>query len=196
MRRVAELLGQLRADGAKLLVLASPQAVLDAYALQPPGRVALIGLEAPILQAGAACDGGAVAAVVAAGSVRGRAFGQALRRARGAAAIHVEEWPLDAAAVAERVPVLIAAGVGALALTSPALSALRPAIAEAAGGALPVVEAGDVAAARVQRTLQHASLLSRRKRPGRLVVVSSNPASAAGRISASAAAARTAATRA
>jgi len=194
VRRVAELLGQLRADGAKILVLASPQAVLDAYALQPPGRVALIGLEAPILQAGAACDGGAVAAVVTAGSVRGRAFGQALRRARGASAIHVEEWPLDAAAVAERVPALLAAGVGALALTSPALSGLRSAIDAASGGALPVVEAGDVAAARVQRTLRHASLLSRRKRPGRLVVVSSNPASAAGRISASAAAARTAVT--
>ena len=193
MRRVAELLGRLRADGAKILVLASAQAVLDAYALQPPGRVALIGLEAPILQAGAACDGGAVAAVVTAGSVRGRAFGQALRRARGASSIHVEEWPLDAA-VAERVPALLAAGVGALALTSPALSGLRTAIDAASGGALPVVEAGDVAAARVQRTLRHASLLSRRKRPGRLVVVSSNPASAAGRISASAAAARTAAT--
>jgi len=193
VRRVAQLLGQLRADGAKILVLASAQAVLDAYALQPPGRVALIGLEAPILQAGAACDGGAVAAVVTAGSVRGRAFGQALRRARGASSIHVEEWPLDAA-VAERVPALLAAGVGALALTSPALSGLRTAIDAASGGALPVVEAGDVAAARVQRTLRHASLLSRRKRPGRLVVVSSNPASAAGRISASAAAARTAVT--
>jgi glutamate racemase len=194
VRRVGELLAQLRADGAKLLVLASPQAVLDAYALQPPGRVALIGLEAPILQAGAVCDGGAVAAVVTAGSVRGRSFGQALRRQRGAAAIHVEEWQLDPAAVAQRVPALLAAGVGALALTSPALSRLRPAIAAASGGTLPVVEAGDVVAARVQRTLHHASLLSRRTRPGRLVVVSSNPASAAGRISASAAAARTAAT--
>ena len=194
VRRVSELLAQLRADGAKLLLLASPQAVLDAYALQAPGRVALIGLEAPILQAGAACDGGAVAAVVTTGSVRGRSFGQALRRQRGASAIHVEEWGLDPAAVAQRVPALLAAGVGALALTSPALSQLRPAIAAASGGLLPVVEAGDVAAARVQRTLHHASLLSRRKRPGRLVVVSSNPASAAGRISASAVAARTAAT--
>ncbi|MEY2518154.1 MAG: hypothetical protein QOJ89_5518, partial [bacterium] len=133
-------------------------------------------------------------AVVTAGSVRGRAFGQALRRQRGASAIYVEQWLLDPAAVAERVPALLAAGVGGLALTSPALSQLRPAIDAAAGGALAVVEAGDVVAARVQRTLQHASLLSRRKRPGRLVVVSSNPASAAGRISASAAAARTAAT--
>ena len=31
VRRVAELLGQLRADGAKLLVLASPQGVIDAH---------------------------------------------------------------------------------------------------------------------------------------------------------------------
>jgi hypothetical protein len=175
---VTTLLGQLRADGAKILVLASPQAVLDAVAAQSPGGVALIGLEAPIAQAGAACGGGAVAAVVVAGSMRGRTFGQALHRQRGASAIYVEEWALDAAAAAQRVPALIAAGVGALALTSPALSQLRPAIAAAAAG-LPIVEAGDVAAARAQRTLLHSGLLSRRKRPGRLTVVSSNPARAA-----------------
>ena len=192
-RRVAELLGQLRADGAKILVLASPQGVLDTSAAPAIGPIALIGLEAPIPQAGAACDGGAVAAVVTAGSVRGRVFGQALRRQRGASAIHVEEWPLDAAAIAARMPALLEAGVGALALTSPALTEMRPAIDEAAGGALAVVEAGDVAALRVQRTLRHAGLLSRRKRPGRLIVVSSNPGRAAGRISASAAEACTAA---
>jgi glutamate racemase len=192
-RRVADLLGQLRADGAKLLVLASPQGVLDTRAAQVPGPVALIGLEAPILQAGAACDGGAVAAVVISGSVRARVFGQALRRQRGASAIHLEEWPLDAAAIAARMPALIAAGVGALALTSPGLAELRPAIDEAAAEELAVVDAGDVAALRVQRTLRHAGLLSRRKRPGRLIVVSSDPGRAAGRISASAAEARTAA---
>jgi hypothetical protein len=190
---VTDLLGQLRTDGAKILVLASPQAVLDALAAQSPGRVALVGLEAPIPQAGAACGGGAVAAVVVAGSVRGRTFGHALRRQRGASAIHFEEWPLDAAAAAQRVPALIAAGVGALALTSPALSQLRPAIEAATRYGLPIVEAGDVAAARVQRSLLHAGLLSRRKRPGRLTVLSSNPAQSVGRISV---AARTAASRA
>jgi glutamate racemase len=179
-RRVAELLGQLRQDGAKILVLASPQGVLDSAAAQVAGPIALIGVEAPIPQAGAACGGGAVAAVVTEGSVRGRVFGHALRRQRGASAIHVEEWPLAAAAVAARIPALLAAGVGALALTSPALTELRPAIDDAAGGALAVVEAGDVAAQRVQRTLRHAGLLSRRKRPGRLIVVSSNPGRAAG----------------
>ncbi len=60
-------------------------------------------------------------------------------------------------------PALIAAGVGALALTSPALSQLRPAIDGAARGGSRVVEAGDVAAARVQRTLRHAGLLARRR---------------------------------
>ena len=99
--------------------------------MRAPGPVALIGLEAPIPQAGAACGGGAVAAVVEAGSVRGRTFGHALRRQRGASAIHVEEWPLDAEAIGRRVPALLAAGVGALALTSPALTELRPAIDEA-----------------------------------------------------------------
>jgi glutamate racemase len=181
--RVASLLADLRADGAKLIVIASPQAVLDSPAAQE-GAVALIRLEAPIPQAGAACGGGAVAAVVVDGSVRPRTFGQALRRQRGASAIHVEEWALDGAAVAERVPELIAAGVGALALTSPALSRLRPAIDEASGGELPVIEAGDVAAARVQRTLRHAGLLARRRRPGRLMVLSSNPSRATGRLAA------------
>ncbi len=175
----------MRADGAKIIVIASPQAVLDALAAQPAGSVALIGLEAPIAQAGAACGGGAVAAVVVEGGVRPRTFGQALRRARGASAIHLEQWPLDDAdAVAARVPALIAAGVGALALTSPALSRLRPAIERASGGELPVVEAGDVAAQRVQRTLRHAGLLARRRRPGRLIVISSNPSRAAGPLSA------------
>ena len=61
-------------------------------------------------------------------------------------------------------PALLAAGVGALALTSPALTQLRPAIAAAAGDELAIVEAGDVAAERVQRALRHAGLLSRRKR--------------------------------
>ena len=192
MRRVGELLGQLRADGAKLIVLASPQGVLDALAFQPSGSVALIGIEAPIPQAGAACGGGAVAAVVTAGTMRGRSFGQALRRQRGASAVHLEEWPLDSDAIAARVPALLAAGVGALALTSPALSAIRPAIDEAAGGALAIVEAGDVAAARAQRTLRHAGLLSRRRRPGRVVVISSDPSRAVSRLSASAAEARTA----
>ena len=172
-------------DGAKIIVIASPQAVLDALAAQPAGSVALIGLEAPIAQAGAACGGGAVAAVVVEGGVRPRTFGQALRRARGASAIHLEQWPLDDAdAVAARVPALIAAGVGALALTSPALSRLRPAIERASGGELPVVEAGDVAAQRVQRALRHAGLLARRRRPGRLIVISSNPSRAAGPLSA------------
>jgi glutamate racemase len=179
VRRVTRLLAELRGDGAKILVLASPQAVIDALAAQSPGTVALVGLEAPIPQAGAACDGGAVAAVVVAGSVRPRTFGHALRRQRGASAIHVEEWPLDEDAAAARVPQLIAAGVRALALTSPALSRLRPAIDQASGGELPVIEAGDVAAARVQRTLRHAGLLARRRRPGRLMVLSSNPARAA-----------------
>ena len=99
--RVASLLAELRADGAKLIVIASPQAVLDALAAQPAGAVALIRLEAPIPQAGAACGGGAVAAVVVDGSVRPRTFGQALRRQRGASAIHLEQWPLDDADAVE-----------------------------------------------------------------------------------------------
>jgi glutamate racemase len=196
VQRVTRLLAELRGDGAKILVLASPQAVLDAFAAQAPGRVALVALEAPIPQAGAACGGGAVAAVVVAGSVRERTFGQALRRQRGASAIHVEQWPLDEAAAAARVPQLIAAGVGALALTSPALSRLHPAIEWAAAGELAIIEAGDVAAVRVQRTLRHAGLLTRRRRPGRLTVLSSDPTRAAGHLGASAVEARTAATRA
>jgi hypothetical protein len=195
VRRVTALLGQLRADGAKLIVLATPQGVLDA-GLQPESRVAVIGLEAPIPQAGASCDGGAVAAVVAAGGMRGRLFGQALRRQRGASAIHVEEWPLDGSTVAARIPALIAAGVGALALTSPGLTRLLPAIEDAAAGRLAIVTAGDVAAARAERTLRHAGLLARRARPGRLITLSSDPGRAVGEISASAAAARTAASRA
>jgi glutamate racemase len=183
--RVASLLADLRADGAKLIVIASPQAVLDALAAQPARQVALIGLEAPIPQAGAACGGGTVAAVVIDGSIRPRLFGQALRRQRGASAIHLEQWPLDDEdAVAARMPALIAAGVGALALTSPALSRLRPAIDRATGGELPVVEAGDVAALRVQRTLRHAGLLARRRRPGRLIVTSTNPTRAVGPLTA------------
>ena len=184
VQRVTDLLAELRGDGAKLLVLASPQGVLDALTSQPAGKVALIGLEAPIPQAGAACGGGAVAAVVVAGNVRARTFGQALRRQRGASAIHLEEWPLDEDAATARVPELIAAGVGALALTSPALTRLRPAIEAASGGGLPVVDAGEVAAARVQRTLRHAGLLARRRRAGRLIVLSSNPGRASGRLAA------------
>jgi glutamate racemase len=182
--RVSRLLGELRADGAKILVIASPQAVIDALAVQPKGRVAIVGLEAPIAQAGAACDGGVVAAVVVEGSVRARTFGQALRRQRGACAIHVEQWPLDAQTAVARLPALLAAGVGALALTSPALSTLRPALDAALHGEIAIVEAGDVAAQRVQRTLRHAELLTRRRRPGRLIVLSSNPTRAAGTLSA------------
>jgi hypothetical protein len=71
------------------------------------------------------------------------------------------------------------AGVGALALTSPGLSRLRPAIEAAAGGALAIVEAGDVAALRAERALRHGGLLVRRQRAGRLVTLSSNPQRAA-----------------
>ena len=51
-RRVARPARRAAADGAKILVLASPQGVLDACAAQPAGAVALIALEAPIPQAG------------------------------------------------------------------------------------------------------------------------------------------------
>lgn len=179
-RRVTALLAQLRGDGAKLIVLASPQGALDALAFQTTSDVALIAFEAPIPQAGAACGGGAVAAVVEAGSVRGRLFGQALRRQRGASAIHVEQWAIDAAAAAARIPVLIGAGVGALALTSPSLSQLLPVLEEAAAGRLAIVTATDVAAARCERTLRHAGLLARRQRPGRLIMLSSDPGRAVG----------------
>jgi hypothetical protein len=97
-------------------------------------------------------------------------------------------------APAAPVPALIAAGVGALALTSPGLAQLRTAIEQAAGGeALAIVDAGDVAAARAERTLRHAGLLARRQRAGRLLAISSDPGRAVGQISASALAARRAA---
>jgi hypothetical protein len=41
-----------------------------------------------------------------------------------------------------------------------------------------------VAAQRVQRALRHSGLLARRRRPGRLIVISSNPSRAAGPLSA------------
>jgi glutamate racemase len=192
VRRVGEQLAALRSDGAKLLVLASPQGAIDAPS--PPSVLGPIALEAPVAQAGAACGGGAVAVVVAAGTVRGRTFGQALRRQRGARAVCVEEWPLVAGAAAERIPALAAAGIAALALTSPGLAALRPEIEEAAGTALAVVDACDVVAARVARTLRHAGLVARRPRAGRVVVVSTDPRRAARTLSEGAAAARTAAT--
>jgi len=77
---------------------------------------------------------------------------------------------------AARVPPLIAGGIGAILLACPHASAVSASVERAAGGRAAVVDGAAVTVERAIRLLRRSNALAHRKRAGRLVVVSSNPA--------------------
>src|SRR5262249_23531397 len=83
------------------------------------------------------------------------------------------------ALVAAQGAALVAAGVAAVALGCARAAAVAPLVVDAADGRLEVLDAAALAAARVRRTLFHAGLLARRKRPARRSLRTTHPARAA-----------------
>jgi len=173
--RVGRLAIELQGLGVKAIALASAAATSDALAAAA-ARVAVpvVGLEA-LVPAGVR---GPVAFVVGAGSLRGLPLARTLRAPRGVSLV-VDAWPgLDsaggAAQVAERVASLRARGVTTLVLADEQASAVRAAV-EAAAGDLPVHDAAETLARRMQALLRTNGLLARRRRAGRLQLMSSHP---------------------
>ena len=135
-----------------------------------------------------------MAVVVGESCVRARPFVQALRRQRSGAHARVEAWPglrelveagrdgARARRLVERhVAALRGAGVGAVALGCAHAAAVAPLVAEAGGTDLAVVGPEAVLVERVRLALRgHGLVVHGRRRSGRVLVLSSDPARAAG----------------
>jgi glutamate racemase len=188
--RVTRLADELAGMGVKLVVLASAQGSMDALAAVR-GRVAapVLAPERLVAEAAARAGGRPAALVTGAGCVRGLQYGRGLRRERGGLGTIWDAWPglresveggraYDAAEVTARVGALRQKGVGAVLLACPHAAAIAPEVRAVAAPDIAVVDVSEVVAARAKQLLLRAGLLARRKRPGRRMVLSSDPAAA------------------
>ena len=185
--RLAE--GLIQERSPKLLVLASPQAALDAMPafrdrLAPLPVVTLDGI---LPQAAARSRSGRVALLTGDGCLRGAQLARALKRERGGSLVTWAAVPgLREAVEARRLPAgladhvagLAAAGVDAIALGCPHASAVAEDVKHAAGEQVAVVDSAALAAERVRRLVMRAGATTSRRRPGRRELVSSDPAAA------------------
>ena len=187
--RVTRLAEELAGRGVKLIVLASAQGSMDALAaVRTRVAVPVLATERLVTETVAHAGGRPAALVTGAGCVRGLQYGRGLRRERGGAGMIWDAWPglresveggrpYDPAELAARVEALRRHGVAAVALACPHAGAIAADLRRAAPE-MTVVDGSDVAAARAKRVLLRAGLLARRKRPGRRIVLSSDPAAA------------------
>jgi hypothetical protein len=161
--RVGSLAGELAAAGAKLVILGSLQGTLDGLdAVRAAAGVPVIGLDpaAAVAVAARHRPGRPVTVVVEPGSVRLPQLAAALKRVRSGGLPVVEAGaPLPQ---------------GVLVLASAGACAAPPAGADA-------VSAAAVAADRAHRLLIKERALARRRRPGRVLAMSSHPAAGAHR---------------
>lgn len=185
-RLASELVG---GHAAKLLVLASAAASEDALTALRAALPAtpVVGVEAAAAHGAARAGGRLVAVVVGDGCVRGLLHARGLRRQRaGAGGVAVASWPglrelVDRGRPAEfdpapRIAELRAAGAGSLVLACPhAWSVAAQVAAAAAPAGIAVVDYADVLAGRVHRALVRGRAIARRRRPGRLLAISSDP---------------------
>ena len=172
----------------KAVVLASAQACADALdALRAQlAPIPVVGIEGIVGQATARSARGRVALVTGAGCLRGAQLARALKRERGGGLVtwvavdglrEAVESRADARAQmqAALAPVL-EAGVDAIALGCPHASVVGVQIKVLAGEGVAVVDSSALAAERIRRVLMRSGMAARRRRPGRRVLVSSNPA--------------------
>lgn len=187
--RVGRLAGELAGvHGAKLVVLASAAAGPGdlAAAQQAAGGLAVMSLDRAGAHAAAASRGGVTAFAAGEGCVRSRVQGRLLRGQRaGPGGVAMVVWPglrdlvesgrseqFDAAAAAAG---LVAAGVDSVALACPHACAVAPALRSSLPAGVAVTDAVELAAARVQALLARTGRIARRRRPGRLLAISSDP---------------------
>ena len=189
--RVLRLTDELLTHSPKLVVLAGAQATADALdVVRRRCPVPVVGLDGLVTRAAARAEGAPVAVVTGEGCMRGLQQAKSIRRQRGGTAI-VCAWaglaelveagrPLSAEARA-----LVAAelerleGVGAILLACPHAAAVRPLVDELTAD-VAVVDCAEIAADRVVRTLRRSAAVARRRRPGRRILISTDPVRAAG----------------
>jgi len=187
--RVTRLADELAGMGVKLVVVASAQGSMDALAaVRARLAVPVLGPERLVAEATARAGGRPAALITGASCVRGLQYGRGLRRERGGAGLIWDAWPglresveagrpVDPALIAAHLEALRGRGVAALVLACPHAGAIAADLRRAAPD-MAVVDGSDVVAARAKQVLLRAGLLARRKRPGRRIVLSSDPAAA------------------
>jgi glutamate racemase len=172
----------------KAVVLASAQAcadALDVVRAQLAG-VPVIGIDGIVGQASARSARGRVALVTGADCLRGAQLARALKRERGGGMVtwvaveglrEAVESRADARAQVEAaLAPAIEAGVDAVALGCPHASVVGSRLKAFVGEGVVVVDSSALAAERVRRILMRAGLTARRRRSGRRILVSTNPA--------------------
>jgi glutamate racemase len=192
--RVSRLAGELAERPVKLLLVASAAATDEALGLlqRRLAPLPVLGMDATLAAAGRLAPGSTVLAVAGQGCLRSLPFWQHARAVRGPASIAVAEWAGlrelveggrasdDAlAAILRGELATLAPGVGAIALVCPHSAALRGQI-ELASPQTVIVDGVGLAVERVRRQLALSGLLARRRRPGRTVVLSTDPNRAGG----------------
>ena len=193
--RIGRLADELAARPVKLLLVASAAATDEGLPFLQARLAPLpvVGMDATLAAAGRLAPGGVVLAVAGRGCLRSLPFWQATRRIRGPAGIAVAEWPglreLVEAGGSERAAAdrlvqgqlaTLGPEVTALALVCPHSAALREAIEEALPPASVIVDGIALAVERVRRQLALSRLQARRRRPGRSIVMSTDPNRASG----------------
>jgi glutamate racemase len=187
--RLTRLADDLVADRApKLVVLASAQGCADALELlrERLAPLMVVGIDGIIPQASARSGLGRVAIVTGDSCLRGAQLARSLKRERGGGMVTwgaiaglrelVEGGSATSAVVAAEVARLTAAGIDAIALGCPHASTVAGEVKLTAGEGVVVVDSAALAAERTRRLLMRAGLTARRRRPGRRVLMSSNPA--------------------
>jgi glutamate racemase len=188
--RIGRLADELAARPVKLLLVASAAATDDGLRFLQARLAPLpvLGLDATLSAAGRLTPGGVVLAVAGQGCLRSLPFWQAARGVRGPAGIAVAEWPGlrelvelgraggdEAAALARAQLAEIGSEVTALALVCPHSAALRGEIEEALPPGAVIVDGIALAVERVRRQLALSRLQAHRRRPGRSLVLSTDP---------------------
>ena len=187
--RLTRLADDLVAERApKLVVLASAQGCADALELlrERLAPLMVVGIDGIVPQASARSGLGRVAIVTGDSCLRGAQLARSLKRERGGGMVtwgaiaglrELVEGGDDARpVVAAEIARLTAGGIDAIALGCPHASAVAGEVKSAAGESVVVVDSAALAAERTRRLLMRAGLTARRRRPGRRVLMSSNPA--------------------
>jgi glutamate racemase len=192
--RIGRLADDLAERPVKLLLVASAAATDEGLGFLQARLAPLpvLGMDATLSAAGRLAPGGVVLAVAGEGCLRSLPFWRATRRVRGPAGIAVAEWPglrelveqgrrddTEAAVLVREQLSTLGPEVTALALVCPHSAALRGLIEHALPGAV-IVDGIALAVERVRRQLAMSQLQARRRRPGRSIVMSTDPNRAGG----------------
>jgi glutamate racemase len=188
--RIGRLADELAARPVKVLLVASAAATDEglAFLQRRLAPLPVIGMEATLAAAGRLAPGGVVLAVAGEGCLRSLPFWQATRAVRGPAGIAVAEWPGlrelveqgrsesdEAGALARAQLASLGPEVTAIALVCPHSAALRVSIEQALPRGAVIVDGIGLAVERVRRQLAMGRMQAKRRRPGRSIVMSTDP---------------------